>query len=160
MRAQLPFAFVLPHLQRWGRCDIHDLPPFDALGSSLGQISLAVLTVGDLRKFDHFRRLRTHLERVTLMPRLSSWFLPAPFAQAPGFALPGKTIGGRRQRAILTVFGHVSLQRFDLFRQLIDDGLQHRDLFHLLFYMLPGKVCGDVIPSEGEKWKIEERKKR
>jgi hypothetical protein len=29
-----------------------------------------------------------------------------------------------------------------------------------LSYMLPGKVCGDVIPSEGEKWKIEERKKR
>ncbi len=27
-------------------------------------------------------------------------------------------------------------------------------------YMLPGKVCGDVIQSEGEKWKIEERKKR
>jgi hypothetical protein len=27
-------------------------------------------------------------------------------------------------------------------------------------YMLPGKVCGDVIHEEGEKWKIEERKKR
>ncbi len=27
-------------------------------------------------------------------------------------------------------------------------------------YMLPGKVCGDVIQSKGEKWKIEERKKR
>jgi len=26
--------------------------------------------------------------------------------------------------------------------------------------MLPGKGCGDVIPSEGEKWKIEERMKR
>jgi hypothetical protein len=27
-------------------------------------------------------------------------------------------------------------------------------------YMLPGKGCGDVIQSEGEKWKIEERKKQ
>jgi hypothetical protein len=27
-------------------------------------------------------------------------------------------------------------------------------------YMLPGKKCGEVIQSEGEKWKIEERKKR
>ncbi len=27
-------------------------------------------------------------------------------------------------------------------------------------YMLPGKVCGDVVQSEGEKWKIEERMKR
>ncbi len=30
----------------------------------------------------------------------------------------------------------------------------------LKIYMLPGKLCGDVIQSEGEKWKIEERKKR
>ena len=27
-------------------------------------------------------------------------------------------------------------------------------------YMLPGKVCGDVVQSGGEKWKIEERMKR
>jgi hypothetical protein len=103
------------------------------LGSSLGQICLTVLALGDLRQFDHFRRLRTHLERVTLMPRLPSWVLPAPFAQAPGFALPGKTIRGRRQRAILAVFGYLLLQLFDLFSQLSDGILQHRDLFHLLF---------------------------
>jgi hypothetical protein len=27
-------------------------------------------------------------------------------------------------------------------------------------YMLPGKECGDVVQSEGEKWKIEERMKK
>jgi hypothetical protein len=60
---------------------------------------------------------------VALVPRLSSGFLPAPGPQAPGFALPGKTIRRWGQRAILAVFGHLLLQPFDLFRQL----------FHLLF---------------------------
>jgi hypothetical protein len=27
-------------------------------------------------------------------------------------------------------------------------------------YMLPGKVCGDVVQSGGGKWMIEERMKR
>jgi hypothetical protein len=29
-----------------------------------------------------------------------------------------------------------------------------------LIYMLPSNVCGNVIESEGEKWKIEVRTKR
>ena len=40
------------------------------------------------------------------------------------------------------------------------DGLTGNVIESGMSYMLPGKVCGDVIQSEGVKWKIEERKKR
>jgi hypothetical protein len=133
VRTLRAFGFVLLDLQGWGRRNIHGLPPFDAVGSILAHIRLAVLATGNVCKRDYVGRFGMHLQRVTLVPSVSSGFLPASRAQVPCVALPRKTIRRGWQRALLAVFGHVLLHLFDLLRILLDTLLHYRDLFHVPF---------------------------
>jgi hypothetical protein len=132
VRALFPFPFVLRDVQSRRRRDVDHLPPFDGFDGDLRQVGLTVLAVSDCWQGDRLRRLRAHLQRVPLMPSLSTWLLPTLLAQTPRFALPRKAVRGRRQRAILAVFGHLLLQSFDLFGQLLDLLLQQAILLSKL----------------------------
>jgi len=131
LRALFPVAFILRHLQRGRSRDVNDLPAFNCFGRNLAQVAVRVLRLDDGGHCHDFIGDGAHLKRLTMVTWLSSCLLPAPRAQTVGFALPGKTVRRRGQRTIVTVFRDLLLQSLDLFTQLGDDFLQHRDLLDL-----------------------------
>src|SRR5437763_2896500 len=74
-------------------------------------------------------RLLHLLEMMPTMALLSSGLLAAFFAQALGW--PHKAIRGRRQTAIMAVFGLVSFQGFDALLQKVDQPLEGFDVLLL-----------------------------
>src|ERR1700694_4838939 len=105
---------VLCHLQSRRCRHIHHLSPFDRFGRHLRQVGLTMLTLGEVRQTDHFIGGHTHLQRLTWVTWLSSWFLSTARAQTSGFALSGKAVRGRRPRTLVAVFGTLLLQLLDL----------------------------------------------
>src|SRR6266851_4982291 len=117
MRTALPLSRVLRDFQ-WRRLrHIDELTTFHRFDGDRTQIGLTVLTLRHLRERDDFCRFRFHLQGLTLMPSLPTRFLPALLPQTPRFLLAHKTIRRRRQRAIVAIFGHNSLQPPDFLAQ-------------------------------------------
>src|SRR5258708_17291676 len=127
---------IFPY-QQTRRRQIHDLATLSSTCCNRLQAVLAGFTPFYLLLDDLIWR-RGELQARSLMPWLPSRFLLALFAQA--FGLSYKTIRGRRQVAIVTVFRdlvpqafHLLAQTTDLLSHLLDQRILLRDHLLLLF---------------------------
>jgi hypothetical protein len=89
--------------QPFGR-DIQHLTPLDKSSGSFSEILLAGSTSRDLMH-DDLVWLACLGQRIAFVAFLGPWLLAALLVQALRFLLPGKPIRGRRQVAVVAIFG-------------------------------------------------------
>ena len=115
------------------------MAPFHLQARHLAQILLRVLAVVN-RVHDHLLGRLRQLEGLSDMTGLSPWLLATFLAQTLGLSL--KTIAGRRQVAVVAIFGQLGFQLADALaqsRHLLSQGaILLSELFQFFVF---GHVC-------------------